>query len=119
MIKSFKCIAVLIILSASVVIPACVDLAPRAEFAPSQLSQAYKPRTSSEKIELFRTQLPTKKYSEIGTVNACCSVRTNILVDMLRQKASEMGGDALLSLDVNATGGAFASVIRYTSASTP
>jgi hypothetical protein len=35
------------------------------------------------------------------------------MIDLLREKASEYGGDALVGLDVNAKGEALASVIRY------
>jgi len=83
------------------------------QFAPSQVAKVYPSRTSAEKIELFRTQSPSKKFEEIGTVNACCGSDTNDLIDQLRKKASEHGGDALIGLDIQATGGATASVIRY------
>ncbi len=84
------------------------------QFAPSQASKTYSPRTPAEKIELFRAQSPSKKFDEIGSVNACCSDDTNQLIEELRKKASEQGGDALINLDVQVTGGATASVIRYT-----
>ena len=85
----------------------------QSQFAPTQTSKIYAPRTIAEKIELFRSQIPSKKFEEIGTVNSCCSDDTNILIDELKKKAALSGGDALIGLDIQATGGATASVIRY------
>lgn len=101
----------IVILGATVAI--LFGCATASQFAPSQMAKVYLPRTSAEKIELYRTQAPNKKYEEIGTVNACCGSDTNALIDQLRKKASEHGGDALIGLDIQATGGATASVIRY------
>lgn len=84
-----------------------------AQFAPSRVAQSFPVRTPPEKIEIFRAQAPAKKFIEIGAVNACCSHDANEMVDKLREKASESGGDALIGLDINAVGGATASVIRY------
>jgi hypothetical protein len=92
-------------------ITACASVT--GQFAPRQVKTTYPPRTRAENIELFRSQLPTKKYIEIGAVNACCFQDTNLLVAELRKKASENGGDALTGFEIDATGGAFASVIRY------
>lgn len=89
----------------------CVTMA---QFAPSKISQNYPKRTPPDQIELYRTQTPVKKYVEIGAVSACCnSVATNKLIDLLRSKASDVGGDAIIGLDIDPTGGVTASVIRY------
>ncbi len=84
-----------------------------AQFAPSRVAQSYSVRTQPESIELFRSTSPTKKYVEIGAVNACCSSNTNEMITMLRKQASDNGGDALIGLEVSARGAATASVIRY------
>ncbi len=89
---------------------ACVTTS---QFAPVHSTQAFSLRTPAEKIEIFRSQAPTKKYLEIGTVNSCCGGDSNILVESLRKKASESGGDAIIGLELSAVGGAFATVIRY------
>lgn len=84
-----------------------------AQFAPTKMKQSYPYRTPPSAIELFRSSAPTKSYFEIGAVNACCSSDTNSMIELLRAKASENGGDALMGLDINAKGGASASVVRY------
>ena len=43
------------------------------QFAPSLIGQAYPVRTPPEKIELYRSGLPNKKFSEIGAIHGCCS----------------------------------------------
>jgi hypothetical protein len=90
---------------------ACTSMS--AQFAPSLPNQQFSQRTSVDKIELFRSQTPNKPYTEIGVVNSCCSADTNELIDLLKLKASQSGGDAILGLDVQAVGGASASVVRY------
>lgn len=85
----------------------------RAQFAPVTMNQTFAVRTPAEKVELFRSQTPTRKFSEIGAVNACCSTDSNLLIDLLREKASQNGGDAITDLEISAPGGASASVIRY------
>ena len=89
----------------------CVSMS--AQFAPARTGQSYVSRTPTEKVELFRSQTPTRKYQEIGAVNACCNLDSTTMIEMLRRKASESGGDALIGLEINATGGASASVIRF------
>jgi hypothetical protein len=84
-----------------------------AEFAPAKMNQTYDYRTSPETIELFRSASPSKAFIEIGAVSACCSADANDMIELLRKKASAAGGDALMGLDINAHGGATASVIRY------
>jgi hypothetical protein len=83
------------------------------QFAPSKLNQVYPKRTSPQAIELFRSSSPTKKFFEIGAAAACCSGDANSMIDLLRNQASESGGDALIGLEINAHGGASATVIRY------
>jgi hypothetical protein len=83
------------------------------QFAPAKISKNYPQRTPAKEIELYRTQLPTKKYEEIGVVNACCGDDTSRLIERLRTEASAHGGDGLIGLEVQATGGATASVIRF------
>ncbi len=83
-----------------------------ADFASSKMSVAYPPRTSPENIEMFRTSMPSKKFIEIGAVSACCTYSEE-LIQALRKKASEVGGDAIVAIDLDATNGATASVVRY------
>jgi hypothetical protein len=84
-----------------------------ANFAPARMNETFVNRTPPDKIELFRSQMPSRKYTEIGAVSACCNIGTNHLVELLRAKASEVGGDAIIGLEIDATGSASASVIRY------
>src|ERR1700722_836296 len=93
------------------IITGCTSLP--AQFAPARMTESYAPRTPPEKIELYRSQTPAKKYLEIGAVNACCNSNANELISKLRKTASESGGDAIVGLEITATGGASASVIRY------
>lgn len=83
-----------------------------AQFAPSRIEATYPPRTTPEKIEMFRSSLPAKKYREIGAASVCCG-STEMLVEALRKKASDAGGDAIIAIELNATNGATATVIRY------
>ena len=87
--------------------------ATTAQFAPSQLTQTYPPRTPPYAIELFRSSSPTKKYWEIGSISACCDADSNRIIELLKENAAENGGDALIDLDIKANGAAAASVIRY------
>jgi hypothetical protein len=84
-----------------------------AQFAPARVDVAYPQRTPPDKIELFRSANPSKPFDEIGAATACCSGDVNAMVDKLREKASECGGDALIALDVRANGRATATVVRY------
>ena len=84
-----------------------------AQFAASRVDQVYASRTPPEAIELFRSSQPAKHFIEIGAVSACCSSDANRMIEMLRKKASENGGDALVGLDLHASGGVTATVIRY------
>jgi hypothetical protein len=84
-----------------------------AQFAPARLDVHYDSRTSVDKIELFRSSKPSKAYLEIGAVVICCGGNTSSMVDKLREKASALGGDALIDLDVSADGRASATVVRY------
>ena len=83
-----------------------------ANYAPSNAQQEFAARTAPEKIELYRSQVPSKKYSEIGAVSACCS-DSGSLIEKLKERASEVGGDALIGIEIDATGMTSASVIRY------
>ena len=82
-------------------------------FAPSKVGQTFSVRRAPDKIEVFKTQLPTKKYTEIGSVSTCCSGDSADLVDRLRKKASENGGDALIGIEPFAGGGISGAVIRF------
>lgn len=93
----------------SLFLAGCVS---KPSFAPVQVGMAYGVRTPPDKIELFRSQTPDKKFSEIGTIHDCCHV-TDQMIQNMREEASARGGDALMSLDLDAQGGATATVIRY------
>jgi hypothetical protein len=99
-------------LTTGLIILSALGCVMAAQFAPSRLGQAYEPRTSPEKIELFRSQAPTRSYKEIGTVSVCC-FSPEKSVELLRAKASEQGGDALMSLDIGADNRAIATLVRY------
>ena len=75
-----------------------------AQFAPSLLDKVYEKRRSPEEIEVYKTQIPDKKYIEIGSVHACCGSIDKIVI-LLREKASQAGGDALISIDAHASQG--------------
>jgi hypothetical protein len=102
-------ILLFIIAAAVFALSACTSI----QYVPSRLGYTYPVRTAPAAIELFRSSSPTKKYIEIGAVSGCCSTDANVIIEMLRKKASENGGDALIGLDMRANGGISASVIRY------
>ena len=97
---------VLLVVSAGLV--GCVS----AQFAPAAKNRTLASITGSNEIQVFRTQLPTKKYTEIGSVNACCAHDSNKLVDKLRDQAAANGGDAIIGLEPY-TNGMSATVIRF------
>ena len=84
-----------------------------AQFASAKQNQIYPMRTAPGQIELFRSALPQNPFDEIGTISFCCSGHQDRSVQRLKDKASEMGGDALVGLDFAADGRSSASVIRY------
>lgn len=83
------------------------------QFAPATPSRTFSVRTSPEKVALYRAQRPTEKFTEIGSVIACCGNDATRLFQLLQKRASEVGGDALLDLDFTAEGQATASVVRF------
>ena len=86
---------------------------PAPTFVPAKLGKSYSTHTKAEDIELYRSKLPDRKYSEIGSVTYCCSLNMETTISYLRTKAAESGGDALMGLEYDAGGTAVATVIRY------
>ena len=84
-----------------------------AQFTPTIVGQILPTRTAPESVELFRSQSPAKKYSEIGAVSICCGVGIEKSVELMRKTASNNGGDAIIGLDSAANGLVMATVIRY------
>jgi len=82
------------------------------EFSPSEMKKTYKSRKSMDDIKVYRTKTPDKTYIEIGVVNARTFDDMNQAVEMLRKKAAENGGDAIIELEPH-PGGASATVIRF------
>src|SRR4051812_1656047 len=82
-----------------------------AQYAPARVDQVYVGRTEPEKIELFRAAMPTRKFEEIGVVTVCCSTDAGKVTQLLQEKTSEKGGDALISIEINADGTGTATAI--------
>jgi hypothetical protein len=82
------------------------------DFAATDSSKTYGSRISADEIEVYRTQTPNKKFIEIGIVNASYSNDTNELIQALKKKAAENGGDAIIDLEPYPSGMS-ATVIRY------
>jgi len=101
----------LVIALAVFIVSGCVTW--HAIFAPAKLDQSFPARTSPESIEIFRSQTPSKEFAEIGTVSVCCKLGMEKSIELMRQEASNKGGDALIALDANANGLIMATVIRY------
>ena len=59
-------------------------------FAPADSQKSFNTRTTAEKVKVFRTQLPKKKFEEIGIVHAAGA---GDLVLKLREEAAKNGGD--------------------------
>jgi hypothetical protein len=82
------------------------------DFAATDSSKTYSSRVSADEIEVYRTQTPDKKFKEIGVVNASYSNDTNELIQALKKKAAENGGDAIIDVEPYPSGMS-ATVIRY------
>ncbi len=81
-------------------------------FSPAKMGETFPMSRTPEKIEIFRTQLPAEKYTEIGSISACCGTSEK-LMEVLRKKASESGGDAIIGIEPYAGDGISAAVIRF------
>ena len=103
-----KKIEILLICMVMMIMHACIT----AQFAPSDITRVYPARKAPDQIKVYRTQIPDLKYIEIGSVNACCSHDTFDLVEMLKLKAAESGGDAIIGLEAYHEGMS-ATVIRF------
>lgn len=96
-------------LLASLLLTACST----AQFAPANLAHHYESRTPVENIDVFPGQRPNRKFLEVGVATACCSKDPNVLISLLRKKAFENGGDALIDFEFTVAGQAAATVIRF------
>ncbi len=83
-----------------------------ATFAPVNTEVSLPPRTSSEKIMVFRTAKPDKKYVEIGSVFVTGSDNPSTLIEALKEKAAINGGDAIIDVEA-APDSMSATVIRF------
>ncbi|MBL7716954.1 MAG: hypothetical protein JNL01_15930 [Bdellovibrionales bacterium] len=83
-----------------------------AQFSTSKVGSLYAPRRTPEQIEIYQTQGPKKKYEEIGIVYACCG-HTDAMVELMKKKAAECGGDAIYSLQDTGAHSMNASVLRF------
>jgi len=84
-----------------------------AEFAPASLRTHVDSRTKLENIDIFPGQRPNRKFLEVGVATACCSKDPNRLIALLRKKAFENGGDALIDLEFTSAGQVAATVIHF------
>lgn len=82
------------------------------QFAPVKAQQSFPERTAPEQIEVFRSQIPSKGFDEIGSVAVCCQL-SDMTLKALKEAAAKHGGDALIGLDVNSQGAVIGTVIRY------
>ena len=81
-------------------------------FAPSKAHATHAPRRSAAQVEVFRTQLPKQRFQEIGAVSVTGTGDPGKLVEKLREKAAENGGDAIIALETF-VGGMSATVVRF------
>ncbi len=81
-----------------------------AQYAPADAKVSFSKRTNSDGIKIYRSQLPEKKFTEIGSIHA--SGPADKCIDALRENASEAGGDALIHFEPY-PGGASATVVRF------
>jgi hypothetical protein len=94
------------VLIMSIFLTGCITV----NFAPSDMTKEYAPRTTPEKIVIFRTQIPEKKFIEIGSVNALGA--DDSVVNAFRKTAAKRGGDALIKIEAY-PGGMTATVVRF------
>jgi hypothetical protein len=87
---------------------ACVT----ATFAPSNRTQLYRQKIGQSEIQVYRSQIPQKKFIEIGSVNVCCMGNNWELIDKLKLKAAIHGGDAIIHLEIYHKGMS-ATVIKF------
>ncbi len=78
-------------------------------FAPADLKKSYAKRTGAQDIKLYRTEQPKGEVIEVGTLNG--NGNPDKIIEYFREKASEQGGDAIISLEPY-PGGYSATVIR-------
>jgi hypothetical protein len=83
----------------------------------ARLSPArYESRSSEAPVPLYSSQLPTCPFEEVAIVKArreTWLVSTGATVDALRNKARQMGGDALVQLGFGTNSDVTATVIRF------
>ena len=83
----------------------------------ARLSPArYDPRPSETPISLYSSQLPTCPFEEVAIVTArreTWLVSSGTVVDALRKKARQMGGDALVRVGFGINSDVTATVIRF------
>ncbi len=68
-------------------------------FAASDVSKKYVANKTPDQILVYRSQVPKKKFIEIGIVHVCCSNNAGKLVYALKKKAAYSGGDAIIQLE--------------------
>ncbi len=84
-----------------------------AEFASSNTQEKFTPSRTAVQIEVFKSQMPAKKYKEIGSVVVCAGGKLSSNVELLKKKAAENGGEALIGLEQPSQNCLSAAVIRY------
>lgn len=87
------------------VVISCIFLSAcvKAEFAPTRSTFSPSYVTQPEKIEVYRTEKPSKPYQEIGTVYVQTTV-LSIAIDRLKIEAAKNGGNAIIDIKVSSDG---------------
>jgi hypothetical protein len=76
----------------------------------------YESKSAGSPVQLYSAKLPSCPFEEIGIVRARKEidvVSDDALVDALREKARELGGDALVRISFVAKSDLAATVIRF------
>jgi len=71
----------------------------KGHFAASDANKQYAGKKTPDQILVYRSQVPKRKFIEIGIVHVCCSDNAKKLVYALKKKAAYNGGDAIIHLE--------------------
>lgn len=75
-------------------------------------------RVPPEQIPLYRTQIPDVPFVERGVVVVSAGRSPEMYTSMMRQQASELGGDAVIDVDATFFG-LIGTVVEFTAEPTP
>ena len=82
----------------------CLTSCMQISFAPSRQNYSPNKIASADQIEVYRTEIPQKPYSEIGAISVSGGGDLEAKVAKMKAEASNRGGNAIIDLRVIPTG---------------